>query len=231
MGLETAVMPLSTPLLDSIDALCAELDTMEQGGIITISLDSTSLSTLSAQTLAALKAKQGTLVINFSGYSCSIDGVEMGTLPIEPVNIEMKMTKKEAVTETADGQDVYQLHFTQIGDLPGCFTYSFEALKSRPDDALYLYCYHDTSGLAEYKRSTFVDKNNCAAFEIYEGGSYFVTTSPITENPVTGQFSKPEDTTPLGDIWSIVVPVVCIICAGAAFIVVLCRKGFFKIGR
>lgn len=224
---QITVRPTPTPLKEAWSSLNADLDTLAKGGMLTISMDSTD-STLSAFTLNALRAKQGIIIINFSDYSCTIDGKELGAGLTEPVNLSLSMTKTTAVSDAADGHDIYQLHFAEAGDLPGCMKYSFKALENQQGDILYLYQYHAASGLVEYKQCATVDENSCISFKIYEGGSYFATTSHDTVNPNTGEESGVADNSASSDIWMIVVTAVCVICAVAAIFAVWFSKRLLK---
>ena len=161
------------------NVLSAELDRLDKGGTLSISLSEA--ESLPTSTLKALKAKQATLNIDFGGYSCTIDGAKLGTLSDDSsvCQLSVSLEKDAAISDAADGQDIYQLHFAQTGEMPGLFTYRFAASENEPGDTLYLYCYHALSGVAEYKQSAVVDESGNASFDIYEGLSYFVTASLI----------------------------------------------------
>lgn len=161
------------------NVLSAELDRLDKGGTLSISLSEA--ESLPTSTLKALKAKQATLNIDFGGYSCTIDGAKLGTLSDDSsvYQLAVSLEKDAAISDAADGQDIYQLHFAQTGEMPGLFTYRFAASENEPGDTLYLYCYHALSGVAEYKQTAVVDESGNASFDIYEGLSYFVTASLI----------------------------------------------------
>ncbi len=217
-----SMFPSTTPLLSVWDDLAAEMDKMEQGGLIDLSM-TPSADPLPALMLEALKAKEGIIVINFNDYSCTIDSSQLGIIISEPVNLLMDMTKRTEVSNAADGQDIYQLHLAETGDLPGCLTYSIKALENKPGDTLYLYRYHGTSGLAEYRQSVTVDKNDVAAFEVYEGGSYFVTASLITDNPKTGESTEINNGPADNSVW-FVIALISLVCAAAALYTVMHRN-------
>ena len=210
-----------TRFTDDWAALRLKLDTIEQGGSITYSADP-SAGPLSAHMLNALKAKEGTFVINFNDYTCTIDGKKLGVSITEPVNLSIDMTKAAALSVSADGQDIYQFHLSETGELPGCLSYCFEATSNQPGDTLYLYHYHNVSGLAEYKQSVCVDTNCLAAFEIYEGGSYFVTASPLTDNPKTGENEMDNSISSDSNIW-MTIALIFIAIAAAALYVLMCH--------
>lgn len=203
------------------EALSLKLDAIGMGGtaVITMSPSSVESVPLPSASLKALKAKQATLVIDFGDYTCTIDGTKLGSSLTEPVTLTMTMGRDEAVSEAANKKDLYQLHFEQR-DLPGCLTYSFKAFENRPGDVLSLYAYHQASGLAEYKQSVVVSDDNCAAFEVYEGGSYFVAAAP--DGAATGQQSQTDAS---GSAFlTYFIPVLCIIAASAALAVSLRRR-------
>jgi len=172
-----APSPSETP--GQWEMLGAQLDRLDTGSTVNITLAASDV--VPATTLNALKAKQATLVIDFGSYYCAIDGKRLGHFLEDSsvYNVTMTLQKDAAVSDAADGHDIYQLHFAQAGEMPGCFTYSFSAYQNQPGDTIYLYCYHALSGLAEYMQSAVVDQNGCVSFDIYEGQSYFVTASPI----------------------------------------------------
>ena len=211
--------PSQTRLTDAWDALRLKLDTLEQGGSITYSAGP-SPGPLSARMLNALKAKEGILVINFNDYSCTIDGKKLGVSLTDPVSLSIDMTKTMELSESVDGQDIYQFHLSETGELPGCLSYCFKAIENQPGDTLYLYHYHAVSGLAEYKQSISVDANCLALFEIYEGGSYFATSSLLTGNPKTGESEQDNSTSYDGSIW-MTVALICIVIAAIAIYILI----------
>ncbi len=165
--------PLATPMPPVYNL---ELDMLSKGG--TLSMTMTAADSVSATTLKALKAKQATLNIDYGSYSCTIDGAKLGQISdSDAYQFAVMMGKDAAVSDAANGLDIYQLHFAQTGEMPGCFTYRFAASNNLPGDTLYLYCYHALSELAEYKQSAVVDQDGNVSFDIYEGQSYFVTAS------------------------------------------------------
>jgi hypothetical protein len=171
-------MPSSTQASGKWDALSTELDMLDKGGTLDITM--TTAEALPATTLKALKAKQATLNIDFGDYSCTIDGKSLGQMS-EACQLAVSLEKDPSISDAAQGHDIYQLHFAQTGEMPGRFTYRFAASQNKPGDTVYLYCYHPLSGLAEYEQSAVVDENGYVSFDIYEGLSYFVTASPIEE--------------------------------------------------
>lgn len=173
--------PSPSPSETHWNALSAELDRLDQGGTLNISMSAA--ENLPASTLKALKAKEAKLNIDFGGYSCTIDGTKLGQISDDSgaCQLAVSLEKDAAISDAADGHDIYQLHFAQTGEMPGRFTYRFDASKSHPGDTLYLYCYHPLSGIVEYKQSAVVDEDGYTSFDIFEGLSYFVTASPIEE--------------------------------------------------
>ena len=225
-ALQVSKTPSPTVFPDTSDSLRTEMDMITTGGSITISMEPSD-STLSSLMLNSLKAKQSVLIVNFSGYSCQIDGNKLGDSLTEPVNLAMSMADAAAVSDVANGQDIYQLHFAETGDFPGCIIYSFKALDSQSGDILYLYQYHAASGLTEYKQCVTVDDQGCASFDIYEGGSYFVTTSQYTANPMTGEKTITIDTSANNPL-IVFITVICVICAVAAAFAVFLSMKFLK---
>ena len=222
--------PTETP--EKWNALSAELDRLDKGGTLSISLSEA--ENLPVSTLKALKAKQATLNIDFGGYSCIIDGAKLGTLSDDSsvCQLAVSLEKDAAISDAADGHDIYQLHFAQTGEMPGRFTYRFAASENEPGDTLYLYCYHALSGVAEYKQSAVVDESGNASFDIYEGLSYFVTASlieEIEEEPgvaLAAPASNAEDTGP--DYWLIIL---LVLAAAVAVVIGYMRMrhiGIFK---
>ncbi len=175
------VSPKPTETPAKWNALSAELDRLDKGGTLDISLSEA--ESLPASTLKALKTKQATLNIDFGDYSCTIDGNKLGAISDDSsvCQLAVSLEKDATISDAANGHDIYQLHFAQTGEMPGRFTYRFTASESQPGDTLYLYCYHALSGVTEYKQSAVVDESGCASFDIFEGLSYFVTASPIEE--------------------------------------------------
>ncbi len=211
--------PSPTHYTNAWDALRLQLDTIEQGGSITYSADP-SAGPLPAHMLNALKAKEALIVINFDYYSCTIDGKKLGASITDPVSLSVDMTKTAELSVSSDGQDIYQFHLSETGELPGCFSYCFEATNNQPGDTLYLYHYHSVSGLAEYKQSVCVNANCLAAFEVYEGGSYFVTASPLTDNPKTGENETDRNTSSDSNI-GLTVALICIAIAAVTLYVLM----------
>lgn len=222
--------PAETPA--KWNALSAELDRLDKGGTLNISLSEA--ESLPASTLKALKAKQATLNIDFGGYSCTIDGAKLGTLSDDSsvCQLAVSLEKDAAISNAADGHDIYQLHFAQTGEMPGRFTYRFAASENEPGDTLYLYCYHALSGVAEYKQSAVVDESGNASFDIYEGLSYFVTASlieEIEEEPgvaLAAPANNAADTGP--DYW---LTILLVLAAAAAVVIGYMRMrhiGIFK---
>lgn len=204
------------------EALSLKLDALSDGGTAVVAVNPSSVESvpLPSVSLKALKAKRATLVIDFGDYTCTIDGTKLGNALTEPVTLTMTMDRVEAISEAAGKKDLYQLHFKQQADMPGCLTYGFKAFGNRPGDILSLYAYHDASGLAEYKQSVAVGDDNCAAFEVYEGGSYFVAAAP--DDPATGQQSQAD--APGSAFLTYFIPALCIIAAAVALAVSLRRR-------
>jgi len=195
----------------------------------------TSADSVPASTLKALKAKQATLNIDYGGYSCTIDGTNLGQISeSDDYQFDMSQEKDEAVSDAADGLDIYQLHFAQTGEMPGRFTYRFAASENQPGDTLYLYCYHPMSGLAEYKQSAVVDQEGYASFDIYEGLSYFVTAAPIDkieEEPGVALAAPVNDAADTGsgsDSWLVIAVILVVITAAVIGYMRVRRLGIFK---
>ncbi len=214
------------------NVLSAELDRLDKGGTLSISLSEA--ESLPTSTLKALKAKQATLNIDFGGYSCTIDGAKLGTLSDDSsvYQLAVSLEKDAAISDAADGQDIYQLHFAQTGEMPGLFTYRFATSENEPGDTLYLYCYHALSGVAEYKQTAVVDESGNASFDIYEGLSYFVTASlieKIAEEPGVALAAPASNAADTGsNYWLIIL---LVLAAAAAVVIGYMRMrhiGIFK---
>lgn len=228
----SADLPKPTETPAKWNALCAELDRLDKGGTLSISLSEA--ENLPVSTLKALKAKQATLNIDFGGYSCTIDGAMLGTLSDDSsvCQLAVSLEKDAAISDAADGHDIYQLHFAQTGEMPGRFTYRFAASENDPGDTLYLYCYHALSGVAEYKQSAVVDESGNASFDIYEGLSYFVTASlifEIEEEPGVALAAPANNAADTGsNYWLIIL----LVLAATAAVVIGCMRmrhiGIFK---
>lgn len=216
---EVAASPSQASVHSVWDALSLDLDKTNSGGLITLSLDP-SAGPLPVSILKAIHAKGCILVINFNEYSCTIESKNLSTTLSKPVDLIMDMTKSAEVSNSVYGKDIYQLHFIQSGDFPGCFKYSFMALDCKPSDTLYLYRYHSSSGLAEYKQCISVDSNSNVEFEIYEGGSYIVTASLLTDNPKTGETITESNLQQNSNEWLTIV-VICMACSAATLYAVI----------
>ncbi len=213
------VQPSNSAAPNHISSISSQLDLMPKGGTVVISMDPITESTFPALTLRVLKAKQGTLIIDFNEYTCTIDGNKLASTIDSPVNLYMNMTKNQKVSDAAEGHDIYQLHFGESSDFPGCLVYKIPAVENQPGDILYIYQYHAISGINEYKQSVTVDDNGHTSFDIYEGGSYFVSASLITDNPNTGD--TPVKTLSGSDLLYIIIPASCVILAAAVIIAAL----------
>lgn len=161
------------------DIAAASVEAMQQGGSLTVEI--TNDPKIPTTILASVKEKQGTLTLNFDGYTCAIDGKALGSLPesAESVDLSMSMVKNEALSSGVSGKDAYQLHFAHQGQLPGKLSYKFKAENNKPGDILYLYYYYSQSGVCEGLQSATVDENGYVTFEIYHCSSYIVSASAI----------------------------------------------------
>ncbi len=210
------------------DPLSMQLDAMAYGGKVSYPMQSPAV--LTAVMLESLKAKQGVLVVSMDGYFWTVDGAALGNRISGSVNLDMKMTSDAEISEAAQGHDLYQLFFSQTDDFPGRFSCRFAALLNKPGDTLCLYIYHASSGLAEYKQSAVVDDDGYAAFDIYEGGRYFVTL-PDAVNPSADDRTVKEFKASDGDMWSIVISALCGVGAAVLLLAALHRNGILTIKR
>ncbi len=161
------------------DIAATNVEAMPSGGAITVDIKDDPKIPVSL--LSSVKEKQGTLTINFSSYTCAIDGKALGSIPedIKSIDLSMKTDKDESFSAAAGGKDAYQLHFAYKGQLPGKFSYSFKAENSKPGDILYLYYYYDQSGVCEGIQSAAVDASGYITFEIYHCSGYFVSANAV----------------------------------------------------
>ena len=151
---------------------------MQQGAAVNLEIKES--AKVPAAVLALVQEKQGTLTIDFGGYSCTIDGKNFA-LPdgMRELDLSMSMEKNEQLSNANGGADVYQLHFAHKGQLPGPVTYRFKAEQNQPGDTLYLYYYYDEAGITEGKQTAVVDADGYVSFTIYHCSSYFVANSPV----------------------------------------------------
>ncbi len=127
--------------------------------------------------LAALMERDGVLEINFGSYTCTIDGQYLAHFSesITAYDLGLSMEKNQALSDAAGGNDVYQLHFSHEGQLPGKFTYKIKATASKPGDTVYLYYYYDQAGVIEGKQACVVDQDGYISFDIYHCSDYFIS--------------------------------------------------------
>ncbi len=213
------IQPSNSAASNDLISISSQLDLMPQGGTVVVSMNAITESTLPALTLRVLKAKRGTMIIDFNEYTCTIDGNKLASTIDSPVNLYMNMTKNQKVSDAAEGHDIYQLHFSEESDFPGCLVYKIPAVENQPGDILYIYQYHAISGINEYKQTVTVDDNGHTSFNIYEGGSYFISASLITDNPKTGD--TPVKAQNGSDLLYIIIPASCVILAAAVIIAAL----------
>jgi hypothetical protein len=168
-------VPTPTPVPTGWAKALSDVNAMADGGTATVAQPES--AQLPADLLAALRAKGGTLTVDFGAYACSIDGTALGELPpgLAALDLTMSMEKDAALSEAAGGADVYQLHFAYSGELPGPITVSFIAADHNPGDTLYLYYYYAASGATEVRQSATVGTDGRVSFVIYHCSAYFVT--------------------------------------------------------
>lgn len=229
--------PTPTPIPTEWEQALPKIESMAQGGTLTLSISD---PTVTSEALNALKEKQGTLILDFGSYSCTIDGSSLGDIPGEPINIDMTMTSKKDLSERAQEKDKYQLHFGHSGALPGVFEFKFKATGSQPGDTLYLYCYYDSAKVIEGVQTSVVDDDGYVTFGIYHFSGYFVTEEIIKEatglivvstpTPVPATPSpapiaaKPEDTSGIG-VGALIATVL-----GTVLLSVLATMLIFRVG-
>lgn len=180
--------PKPTPELTEWELAASGVADMQSGGMVGVEI--TKSTQMPVSVLAALLEKQGVLEMNFGDYTCTIDGsfLEGVHEDIENIDLAMSMEVDEELSQTLDGMDAYQLHFSHEGQLPGKFTYTFKAEASSPGDTVYLYYYYDQAGVIEGKQSAAVDENGFVTFDIYHCSSYFVSDKII--EGATNNFSS-----------------------------------------
>ncbi len=212
--------------------LGAQLDTLPAGGALRMTAPESKM--IPYTLLKALKAKQCTLELSLGDYICIIRGDELFHLPdgADALSLDMSMLTDPALSDAADGFDIYQLHFSHNGELPGRFVYRFKAAHNNPGDEVYLYYYSNMSGKVEYKQAAVVDENGYVSFDIYSCSSYFVTGSPIGDSIVANvlddagiPLAPPKDNTTL---WMILIPIFCIVLVSSIVFIRLRRVGPFK---
>lgn len=173
---KTSSTPAPSATLGEWDIAEQNISGMQQGGSLSADISNSSL--MPAVLFSSLKEKQGAFTADFGAYRCTIDGSKLVNIPGSgSIDLSLKMDKDESLSTAVNGQDVYQLHFTEQ-QLPGILTYSFKADKSNPGDTLYLYCYY-SSGVIEGIESATVNTDGTVSFPIYHFSTYFAAASPI----------------------------------------------------
>ena len=180
--------------------------------------------------LQTLKNKKSKLELVFAGYTCSIDGKDLNSMPgdIACIDLMLDMQRDETLSACFGGKDMYQLHFDHHGELPGPFTFSIKAENSQPGDAVYLYYYYDAAGVIEGVQTAVVDANGYITFTICHCSTY-VFTSDIIQGaigPLGGTLQAAQNMQAQGI--SLAVFLICIAAAvfGSAFVTqAYCKKG------
>lgn len=169
----------STPQPSEWDGALKGVQSMQQGAAL--SLNITENAVIPGEVLSTLMEKQGTLKVNFNGYSCLIDGKTLTGFAdsMEDADLTMNTDKEKALSEAAGGKDLYQLNFERESQLPGVFKVSFKAADSKPGDVLYLYRWYGSSGVIEGIETSVVNADGFAAFDIYYCSGYIISGSII----------------------------------------------------
>ena len=152
---------------------------MAEGGSVAVTDPDDTL--LPIEVLSDLAEKNGTITIDFGTYKCTIDAAAISAIPkdLDELDLGLSMDIDEALSDAADGQDVYQLHFNHEGQFPCPISFTFKAENSSPDDVVYLYYYYGTANVIEGQASAVVDKDGYVTFSIYHCSSYFVSDAVI----------------------------------------------------
>lgn len=117
--------PTPTPIPTQWQQALPKIESMVQGGTFKLSISD---PVMPSEAFKAIKEKQGTLILDFGSYFCTIDGSSLGDIPKEPVILEMTMLSEKDLSEIAQGKDKYQIHFGSNGALPGVFEFKFKAM-------------------------------------------------------------------------------------------------------
>ena len=168
--------PTATPAPTEWDIAAQNVQQLSAGGTLNLDVKDRRIPPAFLQKLKERKAR---LVMGHGGYSCTVDGAALLSVPPNPIDFTMSMDRNEALSKAAGGADLYQLHFAHSGQLPGRFLYKFKASASKPGDRLYLYHYYDQSGAIEGTQSASVDQDGFVTFGITHCSSYFVTAAVL----------------------------------------------------
>ncbi len=157
----------------------------------TIKVDMLNAKSIPASLFGALKLSGGAIEFDFGDYKCAVEGRDLGEIPYFPaeLNLGLEMRKDEELSRACGGMDIYQLHFSHEGQLPGVFAFTIKALGLSPGDKVYLYYYYDKSGVMEGKQLLTVDENGYITVEICHCSGYLITKD-IIEGAVDN-FVKP----------------------------------------
>lgn len=131
--------------------------------------------------LQSLKDNGTSMTISFKDFSCKIDGASLGDdlSSFETLNLNVTMEKDETLSSKFDGKDVFQLHFSHKGQLPGPIEFKFKAEGKNPGDELYLYYLYEKAGIIEAKQKVIVDEDGYFTVVIYHCSSYVITDTVI----------------------------------------------------
>ncbi len=184
--------PTPTPAPTGWALTAIDVAAMAQGGSYDFTV--TDDATVPAAVLASLKEKQGVLNVIFGGYTCTINGALLGTIPegLAGIDLGLSMEKDAALSALVGGADAYQLHFNHSGALPGRFTFRFKADQNSPGDTVYLYYYYDASGVVEGVQTCVVDAEGYISVDIYHCSSYIISKALI--EGAAGIVVQPEPT-------------------------------------
>ena len=179
---KTESKPTPTPEPSAWQLASDDVDSMEQGGTLTVDLTGEDDDhEIPVEIYNALREKKGKLTLNFGTYSCTLDGAALGELDEEEDELDLGLSFEadEEYSAAVGGNDVYQLHFSHKGEFPGKISFTFKADKNSPGDTVYLYYYYGTSKVIAGIQSAVVDENGFVTFDIYHCSSYFVASALV----------------------------------------------------
>jgi len=174
----TVVAPPVSPSPEAWELAVKEIKEVEEGGSITFEMNPEDSKEINVpiEVFEAVKEGKVILTIDYSSFTCTIDGNTIGDIPpdVSEVNVGIALQP----IERADDMIVFDLNYTS--QLFYVATYALQPFVDPQEDLIYVYRNYQNINVLEYVNDAQIDNDGNVLIRVFAPGSYIVSATSIT---------------------------------------------------
>ncbi len=168
-----------TPSIDTTKA-ANDIKNAPPGGTVTVKMNGK--TTLPASILEAAQGKDVNVVFDFGGYTWTINGQSVTSVPAGGINMKTQTINIAHLFDLAESAGVAQLEIAYSGPLPFDGVLDYKIGDAHNGKTLYLYYYNKGNGKLEYRQAAPVQDGRIKL--TFNHASQYVLTDKRIDEPI-----------------------------------------------